>query len=145
MQVTEDLLEFIGNVEPVNRAQAILVQPKVDAEREARTVRDVEGDRGTQILGGGFESEAIGISQSPVELGASCKVLAAERARLGTCRQPQRPAGAEGIAKFQGSLENDFSVMKFSAMFQPLRSLDRISFISRERSTSFRACALLNR
>jgi hypothetical protein len=44
MQMPENLLEFVGDVETPNLWKAVGVEAEVSAEREARTVRNVESN-----------------------------------------------------------------------------------------------------
>ena len=93
----------------------------------------------------GFQTEAVQRAEPAVKFGARGEILPAKDASLAPRRSDKGRLTPRAYPNSQGSGSfRSFSVMKFSEMFQPCVLLERISFISSDRSVSERPWALVS-
>src|ERR1700721_1974771 len=96
-----NLLNFVGNAEAVQNPRAVIVQSKLRREENRGTAtREIKADGRAQILGRSLPAEAVGRSQTTVQLRAGRENLTAEKTGFPARDQAQRPAGAQRVAKF---------------------------------------------
>src|SRR5262249_33947078 len=98
-EVTADLLNLVGNLEAPQNADAVVVEAEAGRKDDRWTFRNIECDRGAEILRGLSPAKAVAIAEAAIHFHAAGEMFAAEPAVAASRFQGQWAARADGVAE----------------------------------------------